>query len=380
MSVFAYLLMSSVVLDTFVWAHGPVEFHDFSPRLIQFAPGKKKWMDPDQIAELAEKNHRAGSCGGFMDITERPDHRRAEVMVQTSLSRADLEPAMPQEVAAILDRISEQRYEETIEHLQSYWNRYYTTRQAVDSALWIADQFRNAAQGRADVEVQVYQHQGWPQPSVVAKIKGTDTQLNEGIVIGAHEDSINTMVGKRERPKARAPGADDNASGTAAVLEVFRAFLESGLRPVRDIYFMTYAAEEVGLRGSGEIAADFAKRKVKIAGVLNLDMLLYRGPAARMGVTTSNTDARLNLFTEKLIDRYVGAPHERRSCGYSCSDHASWDEEGYPAVFLFETVDDISPWWHHPNDTLNASHEISWAMNFVKAAAAFTVELALRAP
>ncbi len=353
---------------------------DEGQRLIEYASGKRAWVSQDEMQLLSEEAHQVGSCGGFFDVTLWPEARAEVQKVWTTLDDRVLEPSHPDEVARLFSLLSRTRYEATITKMQKYWNRYYSTENAVQAAQWIASQFREVSVGRDDVTVELIAHDEWPQPSVIARIRGTDTALEEGIVVGAHEDSINTMVAKPERAAARAPGADDNASGVAAVLEIFRTFMESGIRPRRDLYFMAYAAEEVGLLGSQAIAADFKQRQVKVAAVLNLDMILFRGATGKMGVTTSNTDSGLNRFSEKLIDRYVGARRERRSCGYACSDHASWDVNGYRAVFLFEAVGDISPWWHHPNDMLNASHEVAWGMNFVKAGAAFMVELGMMSP
>ena len=62
------------------------------------------------------------------------------------------------------------------------------------------------------------------------------------VILGAHLDSINSL------DVNIAPGADDNASGIATMSEVARVFLASGYRPKRTVQFMSYAAEEVGLR------------------------------------------------------------------------------------------------------------------------------------
>ena len=65
-------------------------------------------------------------------------------------------------------------------------------------------------------------------------------------------------------------GADDNASGIASITEVIRVLVEQNIAPEKDIYFMGYAAEEVGLRGSQEIAQDFIEKGIPLAGVMQL--------------------------------------------------------------------------------------------------------------
>jgi leucyl aminopeptidase len=62
---------------------------------------------------------------------------------------------------------------------------------------------------------------------------------------------------------AKAPGADDNASGIATITETIRVLMSNGFQPKKTLKFMAYAAEEVGLLGSKEIANDFKKKGLK---------------------------------------------------------------------------------------------------------------------
>ena len=69
-----------------------------------------------------------------------------------------------------------------------------------------------------------------------------------------------------------APGADDDGSGIATLTEILRIAMANGWKPKRTIKFMGYAAEEVGLRGSAAIAADFKAQGVNVVGVMQFDM------------------------------------------------------------------------------------------------------------
>ena len=106
---------------------------------------------------------------------------------------------------------------------------------------------------------------------MILTIAGTGL-ADEHIVIGAHLDSILSF---RMGETSRAPGADDDASGVASMTEALRAFIASGYRPRRTIHVIGYAAEEVGLRGSQEIARQFKVEGRKVVGVLQLDMTNY---------------------------------------------------------------------------------------------------------
>lgn len=66
---------------------------------------------------------------------------------------------------------------------------------------------------------------------------------------------------ERGNEDKRSPGADDNASGIASVTEVIRLIMENNLRPKKTVQFMAYAAEEIGLIGSDDIARKYKKAK-----------------------------------------------------------------------------------------------------------------------
>src|SRR6202008_3109734 len=157
----------------------------------------------------------------------------------------------------------------------------------------------------------------WKQKSVIATITGTDNP-NEVVVIGGHLDSINQS---NTGETGRAPGADDDASGVASLTEVYRQMIASGYKPKRTLKFMAYAAEEVGLRGSQEIATSFANAGTNVVGVMQLDMTNYKGAVNDIYIFTDYTDSQQNSFVQRLISTYlptlkVGSDR----CGYACSD------------------------------------------------------------
>jgi len=348
--------------------------------LIQSGPTQTQWMTEEEIQTLSQAAHEAGHCGGFMDITD------ADEPVSAPSSSLLLIPDMPvprqQELLhPLLDRLDIWQMYNTVLHLSSYWNRYYKSQSGVEAALWIKDAFQGIAKRRTDITVELFRHSKFAQPSVIARIAGNGPNADEAIVIGGHEDSINRRVPSDQWAEALSPGADDNASGVATVLEVFRVFVESGVRPDRTIYFMTYAGEERGLLGSQDIAKNFRRSGKKVAGVIQFDMTLYPGKNRTIGITTSNTDPHLNHFTKLLLDEYVKAPWKERSCGYACSDHASWNRSGYPAAFPFEVAGEkLNPEWHTPNDSFNETLDLDFGLHFAKLGLAFVVELGLPNP
>jgi leucyl aminopeptidase len=141
---------------------------------------------------------------------------------------------------------------------------------------------------------------------------------------------------------------------------------------------MAYAAEEVGLWGSQDVARSYKKSLKNVVGVLQLDMTLFKGTKEKdILLTTDYTNKVQNEFLGRLIDEYVKVPWGHTACGYGCSDHASWTSAGFPASYPQEAyMDESNAYIHTDLDTLetaggNALH----ATKFAKLAVAYLIEL-----
>ncbi len=268
---------------------------------------------------------------------------------------------------------------QTIVDLSAFVNRYYTTAGGVSGSNWIKNKWTQLANGRSNVTVEQFTHAGFPQKSVILTIQGSDN-ASEVVVLGGHQDSINT-AGTTETTKA--PGADDDASGIASLTEAIRVMMASNYQPRRTIKFMAYAAEEVGLKGSGEIARKFKTDGVNVVGVMQLDMTNYKGSAKDIYLYTDYTNAGQNSFVANLITTYqpsltIGYD----SCGYGCSDHASWHAQGYATSMPFETaMSESNPRIHGTGDTYaNMGSQANHALKFGRLATSFAVELGSDGP
>jgi len=278
------------------------------------------------------------------------------------------QPVHKEYVQSVFPILSANQITSTITTLSTYFTRYYTTTTGVQAANWLRDQYLNYAAGRSDVSVQLFTHT-WAQPSVIATIAGSGPNKEEVVIIGGHEDS--TAGGAN----GRSPGADDDASGSATVLEVFRALIQRGYVPDRTVKFMAYAAEEAGLLGSQVIANQHRTQDVVVHGALQLDMTGYDAGAA-IGVISDFTDLPLNNFVKILIDTYSVITWTNGACGYACSDHASWNRAGYRSSFPFETAfGSHNPYIHTANDVLS-NLNANKMLEFAKIATGFVVEMA----
>jgi leucyl aminopeptidase len=342
--------------------------------------------DEEQTLDLSRNMHTEfNKCAGFMA------HETLEA-ARLSIENSSLADSTQQIVeysinnqAAVNPMIAETReanIRETITRLSTdFPTRRYNQPSGVASANWIKNRWTALAAGRNDITVEFFNHTysslpAYSQPSVILTVRGTNFP-DEVVVLGGHQDSINWVAGAGHTGSA--PGADDDASGIASLTETIRVMVAKNFRPQRTVKFMAYAAEEIGLVGSQAIAADFRSRGVNVIGVLQLDMTNYQSPGAvaDIAITTDSTNASQNNFLRNLIAFYqptlVVADD---TCGYSCSDHAAWYNQGFVVSFPFEGINS-NPTIHTPSDTLaqsngNASH----ALKFTNIAVAYLGELA----
>lgn len=264
--------------------------------------------------------------------------------------------------------INKDNIRQTIEHLSSFTNRYYTTNSGLEAAKWIKSEFERYIQEsqRKDASVEFFSH-SFKQPSVIAKIQGTS---NERIIIGAHEDSI---VSGGVSETTRAPGADDDASGTSTVLEVFRVLVsDPTFVPTKTLEFHTYAAEEVGLRGSQDVAASYRSKNVIVKAMLQFDMTGYKN--GKPAFVTDYVNSALTSSISSLASRYTNIEWTTTTCGYGCSDHASWNKYSYPSAFPFESIFKNSNSKIHTKDDLIKNLDLDQAREFAALGVAFMLE------
>jgi Zn-dependent M28 family amino/carboxypeptidase len=177
--------------------------------------------------------------------------------------------------------------------------------------------------------------------NVIAKVEGS-TRPEEYIIYTAHWDHLG--IGKPdETGDSIYNGALDNASGTAALLEIARAFKESDQKPERTVVFLAVTAEEQGLWGSAYYAANPVFPKEKTVANINMDGI---NPYGRMrdivlvGKGQSELEELLAEEAEK-VGRYT-APEPTPSAGYYFrSDHFNFAKIGIPALYTGTGIDHL---------------------------------------
>jgi Zn-dependent M28 family amino/carboxypeptidase len=260
------------------------------------------------------------------------------------------------------DQVEASRIESSIRTLSTIHTRYARGTNASDVTAKIRALYEPFVGKRSDISIYFFQHQSVRQPSLIVKIKG-QTKPDETIILGSHIDSI---VGNGSATQ-RSPGADDNASGTATNLEVFRILMLNQVKLHRSLEIHGYAAEELGLIGSDEIAKRYKRENRKTIAMLQNDMNIFssEGEDKIWFVTTSTSSA----FTDMLVSlarRYQTIAVAKAPLFAGTSDHASWTRQGVHAAFPFENPSDFNPHIHTAEDTLDNADRFEQAAAFAK--------------
>ena len=190
-------------------------------------------------------------------------------------------------------------------------------------------------------------------PNVLAVIPGNG-RADETVMLGAHYDHIGTDEDghghcRTDDGDAICNGADDNASGTAVVVEVARVLASNGYKPERTLVFALFAGEELGLHGSTALATTPPEGfPGKVVAMVNIDMVGRLGERGLLVGGVGSSPGWMKLFDEigtlgipTLYDRSV----TRRS------DHASFYRNDIPVVFFFTGTHGD---YHAPGDEADA--------------------------
>lgn len=337
-------------------------------------------LNDQQMEELSRAMHdNFHKCGGYMAHASESEAVEWVRLHQTATTESQFVTYTidnPQTVNAMIAATSEPYNRQVIIDLSAFPNRRHNQPTGLQSANWIKDKWTSLAAGlsRGEATVEFFNHTTTPQPSVVMTFRGTRFP-DEIVVVGAHQDSINSSGSTQP-----APGADDDASGVACLTEAIRVMIATGFKPERTVQFMAYAAEEVGLFGSKAISTAYRDANKNVIGVMQLDMTNYRGTQGYdIAMITDNTNAAQNQFLRDLITTYQpGLNVTNTACGYSCSDHQPWHSKGYAASFPFEApIGNDNSAIHTANDTIaRSNNNANHAMRFTKLALSYVAELA----
>ena len=186
-----------------------------------------------------------------------------------------------------------------------------------------------------------------PTFNVAAFLPG---ETDEYIVIGAHYDHLGFgrqfSMAPSEVPKIH-PGADDNASGTAGVMELAR-FLARQPKMKRGILFANFSGEEIGLLGSSHLASNMPFPVEKCTAMINIDMV-GRMRDGKFFIAGTGTGSNFKTVVDEILrDQVSLKPDFSETFSIGGSDHTSFLSRKIPALFFFTG---LHADYHKPSDT-----------------------------
>ncbi len=284
-------------------------------------------------------------------------------------------------VSDVIKQIDPLSVVEYVTNLQNLGTRFMLSPKRFEAADYIKNEFESM--GFTDVQLDSFQCRtriGQPyfprtidtittQVNVIATLPGTATPEEIYIICG-HYDSFCDNA----NPFETAPGADDNASGTTAVLESARAIMSSGHQPKSTLRFIAFAAEELlyfGDAGSEHYANEANARNDDIKLVINNDMIGYTDSrpefsSVNIGYTTgySNISKVMQLAGDNSSITCIEG-------GYHGADLLTFTQHGYHGIYFEESI--FNTVNYHKSTDIIDNINIQYLTEVIKAATAVLV-------
>jgi Zn-dependent M28 family amino/carboxypeptidase len=278
-------------------------------------------------------------------------------------------------VGDIAAEVSQENVTAIIQQLEGFGTRYSYSPQCDAAADWL---YTTLAGFGLEVSFEGFEYNGQAMRNVVGRLEGS-VYPDRVFIIGAHYDSTSQM------PMVYAPGADDNASGVAAVLEAARTLQH--YRVTNTVEFILFGGEEQGRRGSQHNAAQAASAGKDIRGMINLDMIGY-WPASsdrELDIGKNAASSSLAATAETAALTYASIPvHNWPDTGVCFDDHVSYWAEGFNGIVLMDCYEahadpvgsgETTPHYHSTTDTI-ATLDLAQTTEAVRAAVAAIATLA----
>ena len=295
-------------------------------------------IEPRRVRRLTDKH---GTCYALLPLENdmvvfaRPDATRARVERVASIQ-------------SLVDRVSRQRFEADLIHLASFPTRNSVTPHYARASLWARNQLKPLGYVTRRQKVSVSGRSSW---NIMAEKRGNAVSSRKVVVVTAHLDSINQAGGVT----STAPGADDNGSGSAGLLEMARVFHDHNGQ--HDLRFLLFGGEEQGLFGSKQYVASLSvAEQRKIQAVVNMDMIgalnttlrtvLLEGAALSQSVIDGLHEAA-TTYTQLRVETSLHPFN---------SDHVPFITANIPAVLTIEGADSTNTHVHSMHDTLQHIH------------------------
>ncbi|MFQ6105147.1 MAG: M28 family peptidase [Candidatus Glassbacteria bacterium] len=292
---------------------------------------------------------------------------------EVSMNRYGLARAYPghkqvvynEDIIELIEQIDESTALTYIEGLVSFGPRVTGTPACDDAGDYIYDEFADMG---LEVRYHYWSNGGYSGNNIEATLPGVDPSSDEIYIICGHYDSVSGC-----------PGADDNASGTAATMVAAEIMSQYAFN--HTVRFVAFSGEEQWMLGSHVYVQEAYQNGDNIVAALNVDMIGYaESEYDRTHVKVYHDDPSLWIvdFTDTVAEEYYDYINlDVIPSGFAYSDNYSFWEFGYHAVFYHEW--NFNPYYHTPNDIIE-NMDLTYEMRCCKLSLATLAELAEMTP
>ncbi len=248
-------------------------------------------------------------------------------------------------INANIEAVSQSTYSSYLMSLVNFLTRYSLSFQFISAMDWAEDELQSFGYQTELCPIDVGDGNSY---NLVADRLGNRDGIRKLVLVTAHLDSINI----RDGVNAPAPGADDNASGAAGVLEIARVLAEYS--PKHDLRLILFGGEEEGLYGSRQYVSRLPKEeRTRISAVINMDMVATLNTASP-SVLLEGAPVSRSLIKElaEAAATYTSLTIQTSETPFN-SDHVPFIDELIPAVLTIEGTDSSNTNIHTANDTLD---------------------------
>jgi hypothetical protein len=297
------------------------------------------------VVKIADESTKRAIEEKAMCYTLRPLPINSVVFHEISRPSARVESdPVTQEFVDAIDRT---RFMDTLTLLTKFRTRHSFSQEYQSAAQWCLGELQTMGYNARLEEISVGTRLCH---NVVAEKAGSQPpEQKKSVLLTAHLDSINSH--KDDDLNAVAPGADDNGTGSAGLMEVARVL--QGLSFSHDLRLVLFGGEEQGLHGSTDYVSSLSESdRTRIKAVINMDMI--------GGLNTEKPSVTLesSITFSDMINDLTSAGHTYSSLNievswhYFNSDHVPFIDAGIPAVLTIEGVDTANHFVHSSEDTI----------------------------
>jgi Peptidase family M28 len=257
-------------------------------------------------------------------------------------------------INSVIDQVNYTKLEKWVDDLSSFHTRHTKSGYIEDTAYWLKNELQSICEGKVYFHnfTQTDQRTDYHLKNIVCDKKGL--AADNLIIISAHYDSRMQDI---NYTNGRAPGADDNASGVSAILELARILSQIDLK--NNIQFVLFSGEEQGQWGSKNYVKYLHDNNIKIDLVINADMIGY--PSQGSNKVNIEYDWGNKVPTNDISSYIVGIFMKQIALEYaklnatltilSNSDYRPFEALGYTVIGVHDGGAEQNPNYHSTSDT-----------------------------